>query len=269
MTQSAPIPETDLHAFADGRLSAERAAEVRAWLAEHPDKAAEVVSWQRQNEALHDLFDATADESVPARLDPHRIARMSATGSGSGWHWPRLAAAAMVLLALGGAMGWTANAYLAGPSDRAALIASAVSAHALFVKENRHAVEVAAADGEHLVSWLSNRIERPLTPPDLSADGFDLVGGRLLPGYDGSGPAAQLMYENAARERITVYVTAALPDGRAEREFISRADLEAFFWANERITCTVVGDLPEAQLRDVARKIYTQMSWRPDPVTGT
>jgi anti-sigma factor RsiW len=267
MTQLAPISETDLHALADGQLPPERAAEVEAWLAGRPDKAAEVAGWQRQNEALHGLFDAAAGETVPSRLDPHLIARAPAALAGS--RWPRLAAAAVVLLALGGALGWAANTYLAKVSEREELIASAVSAHALFVKENRHAVEVAAADSEHLVSWLSNRIERPLTPPDLSADGFDLVGGRLLPGYDGGGPAAQLMYENAARERVTVYVTAALPDRRTEREFTSRDNLDAFYWANDRITCTVVGDLPEAQMMDVARKIYTQMSWRPDAATGT
>lgn len=267
MTQSTQVSEADLHAFADGQLSPERAAEVEAWLGERPDKAAEIASWQRQNEALHSLFDAAAGETVPSRLDPHLVAR--APRGLTAASWPRLAAAAVVLLVLGGAIGWGGNAYFAGQSQRAELIASAVSAHALFVKENRHAVEVAAADGEHLVSWLSNRIERPLTPPDLSADGFDLVGGRLLPGYDGGGPAAQLMYENAAKERVTVYVTAALPDRRSEREFTSRDNLEAFYWANDRITCTVVGDLPEAQMMDVARKIYTQMSWRPDPVTGT
>ncbi len=174
----------------------------------------------------------------------------------------------MLLLALGGAIGWAGNSYFSREPVRDELIAAAVSAHALFVQENRHAVEVAAADSEHLTSWLSNRIERPITPPDLSADGFNLVGGRLLPGYDGSAPAAQLMYENAAKERVTVYVTAALADRRTEREFTSRDNLEAFYWANDRITCTVVGDLPQAQMQDVARKIYTQMSWRPDGATG-
>ena len=266
MTQLAPISETDLHAYADGKLASERAAEVEAWLTARPDKAAEVQNWQRQNEAMHALFDGAAGETVPSRLDPHLIARSRAAQAGP--RWPRLAAAAVVLLALGGAIGWAGNSYVSREPVRDELIAAAVSAHALFVKENRHAVEVAAADSEHLTSWLSNRIERPITPPDLSADGFNLVGGRLLPGYDGSAPAAQLMYENAAKERVTVYVTAALADRRTEREFTSRDNLEAFYWANDRITCTVVGDLPQAQMQDVARKIYTQMSWRPDGATG-
>lgn len=262
MTNLAPISETDLHAYIDGQLPPERVAEVEAWLAAHPDKAAELVNWRRQNEALTALFGSTADETVPSRLDPHLIARSPVANRS--FHW-QAAAAAVVTLALGGALGWAGRDFVS-PPPRQELIASAVSAHALYVKENRHAVEVAASEKDHLVSWLSNRVERPITPPDLASDGFTLVGGRLLPGYGSelTGPAAQLMYENAAQERVTVYITAALPDRRTEREFTALNNLDAFYWANDKITCTVVGDLPEAQMRAVARKVYQQLTWRPD-----
>ena len=72
------------------------------------------------------------------------------------------------------------------------------------------------------------------------------------------------MYENAAAERVTVYITAALPDRKNAYEFTSRANLDAFYWANDKITCTVVGDLPEAQMHAVAKKVYQQLTWRPD-----
>src|SRR5690606_5025476 len=92
------------------------------------------------------------------------------------------------------------------------------------------------------------------------------VGGRLLPPVAGAetGPAAQLMYENTAGERVTIFVTAALPDRADAYEFTTRNALDAFYWANDRITCTVVGDLPEAEMRPVARKVYTQLTRRPD-----
>ena len=41
------------------------------------------------------------------------------------------------------------------------------------------------------MTWLSRRLGRQLTAPDLAAQGFDLIGGRLLPAS--TGPAAQLM----------------------------------------------------------------------------
>lgn len=262
MINLAPISETDLHAYVDRKLTPERAAEVEAWLAVRPDKAADVANWRRQNEALGALFGSVADETVPSRLDPHLIARSPARLR---FAFARLAAAAVVVLALGGAIGWFGRT-LVLPTASDELIAAAVEAHALYVKEKRHAVEVAAADRDHLVSWLSNRVERPITPPDLATEGFALVGGRLLPGYEDAtnGPAAQLMYENAAAERVTVFITAALPDGKPAYEFLTRDALDAFYWANDRITCTVVGDLPADQMKVVAKKVYQQLTWRPD-----
>jgi anti-sigma factor RsiW len=262
----APIPEDDLHAYVDGLLPADRAAAVEAWLAEHPDRAIEIARWQRQNEALTALFPPVAPELIPDRLKPRELALRP---RGITLNWPQLAAAAVVVLAIGAGAGWALREFERPPESQG-LIASAVTAHSLYVKENRHAVEVAAADRDHLVSWLSNRVARPINPPDLAPEGFDLVGGRLLPGdydADGSGPAAQLMYQNAANDRVTVYITAALPAEGNAYEFTRHDNLDAFYWSNDRITCTVVGSLPETEMKAVARKIYTQLTWRPDGAT--
>lgn len=259
----APITEDELHAYVDGLLPAGRAAEIEGWLALHPDKAAEVAHWQRQNEAMTALFPPVAPELIPDRLKPRELALRP---RGITLNWTQLAAAAVVVLAIGTGAGWAIRAFDREP-ESTSLIASAVTAHALYVRENRHAVEVAAADREHLVSWLSNRVARPITPPDLAPEGFELVGGRLLPAsYDDPslGPAAQLMYQNAANDRVTVYITAALPAEPNAYQFTSRNSLDAFYWSNERITCTVVGSLPETEMKAVAKKIYTQLTWRPD-----
>jgi anti-sigma factor RsiW len=258
-----PITEDDLHAYADRLLAASRAAEVEAWLAQHPDEAAEIAHWQRQNEALTALFPPVEPKLIPERLRPRKIATRA---GGLTVNWPQLAAAAVVTLAIGTGAGWALREF-ERPPESDSLIALAVTAHALYVKENRHAVEVAASDRDHLVSWLSNRVERPITPPDLATEGFNLVGGRLLPGdYDDadSGPTAQLMYENVANDRVTVYITAALPNEGNAYQFATRENLDAFYWSNDRITCTVVGSLPEAEMKAVAKKIYTQLTWRPD-----
>lgn len=259
----ASISEDELHAYVDGLLPPARAAEVDAWLAGHPEKAAEVEHWQRQNEALVALYPPVTPDNTPDRLKPRQLA-LKPRGVTLGW--PQMAAAAVIILAIGAGAGWALRDF-DRPHGGAGLIASAVTAHALYVKENRHAVEVAAADRDHLVSWLSNRVARPINPPDLAPEGFELVGGRLLPpAYDDgtTGPAAQLMYQNAANDRVTVYITAAVPGEKNAYQFISRETLDVFYWSNDRITCTVVGSLPEEEMRAVAKKIYTQLTWRPD-----
>jgi anti-sigma factor RsiW len=256
-----PDAESDRLAYADDRLPPERRAEVEAVLALNPEQAAEVALWRRQNEALTTLFGSAANEPTPSRLDPHAIAARRASRLRRAW--PRMAAAAMVLLALGGALGWAGHGLLRPQeTPSGALIGEAVSAHKLYVNENRHAVEVAAADHDHLVTWLSNRVERPISTPDLSAEGFALVGGRLLPtdSYVQTGPAAQLMYQNGGSERVTVYITAALPDRASAYRFTTSGRFDAFYWANDRITCTVVGDLPQDRMKLVAGTIYRQLA---------
>jgi anti-sigma factor RsiW len=70
------------------------------------------------------------------------------------------------------------------------------------------------------------------------------------------------MYENATSDRLTVYVTAALPGGKQVASFEKRDGLDAFYWANDTITCTVVADLPKDAMQPVARAVYQQLTWR-------
>ena len=251
-----------LHAYADGQLSEAERAAVERYLAAHPDAAADVEAFRRQNEALAALFPSTANEPVPARLSPQRIA--------SGIRHDRRQAftniaAAVVLVALGSSIGWFGRDY-ATPTKAASdyLIEAAVTAHTLYVKEKTRAVEV-AADAPNLMTWLSNRITTPIDAPNLEAQGYTFLGGRLLPSdpeYGVPSPAAQLMYENADSQRVTLYITAALPDKKEAWQFETRNGIEAYYWANDAVTCTVVADLPEEQLRMLGRKIFEQLTWR-------
>ena len=77
-------------------------------------------------------------------------------------------------------------------------------AHAVYTPEVRHPVEVHADQEAHLTAWLSKRLGAPLKPPALADAGYQLVGGRLLPGATGS--VAQFMYEDASHQRLTLYV---------------------------------------------------------------
>ena len=253
------VTQDTLLAYADGQLPAEEIEAVEAFLAANPDAAAEVALWSRQTDAIATLFAPVAAEPVPARLRPRRLAAEIASHRSRSLGW---AAAAMVLVGLGLGAGWFARP-LFEPANTAStvLIADAVNAHNVFIAENRHAVEVPASDGEHLTTWLSNRLATPLDAPDLSAEGFTLVGGRLLPGtHDIGGRAAQLMYESPASERVTVYVTAALPEGRPAYQFANYDGAEAFYWANARITCTVVGTLPPDRMKALSQAVYRQLT---------
>nr|WP_295887768.1 anti-sigma factor [uncultured Devosia sp.] len=252
------ISRDQLMAYADGQLPPDERAAVDAYLGGNPEAAAEVALLQRQSDAIRTLFGPAGAENVPVRLKPQRLAAEIGRRRIEPWRW---AAAAVVLVGLGLGAGWFVRPLVETRPASATLIADAVNAHAVYVAENRHAVEVGSDDTEHLSTWLSNRLDTTLGMPDLTAEGFTLVGGRLLPGEpDAGGRAAQLMYEDASQQRVTIYVTAALADGKPAYQFASYDGAEAFYWANARITCTVVGTLPEAQMKAVAGAVYSQLT---------
>jgi anti-sigma factor RsiW len=262
MTGKSAITEDILAAYADDRLNAETRAAVEAWLAGHPERAAEIAAWRQQNLDLRAAFPEPAADETPQRLDPRRIARQIDASR------PRrsvIAFAAAAALVFGLGLGWWSNMLLTPrPSVSGSFITAALAAHTIYTAEGRHAVEVGADEEDHLTTWLSNRLDRRLVAPDLTSDGFELVGGRLL--YTADIPAAQLMYENEIGERLTLYFTGEVPDGEAAYRFASRGELAALYWAGEAITCTVVGNLSRAELEDVARKAYEQLTW---PASGS
>ena len=75
MTPAAFVVDTDaLHAYVDGQLTDAQRKAVEAYVAAHPDAAALIAQWTRQNDALNALFASAAKEPVPAQLNPQRIA---------------------------------------------------------------------------------------------------------------------------------------------------------------------------------------------------
>jgi len=93
-----PITEDDLHGFVDQRLEPKRLAEVRAYLAEHPEISARIAGYAEQRETLRAALAPIAEEPLPTHLN---LARMIETRRHprpvSPW-W--LSAAAGVALAL-------------------------------------------------------------------------------------------------------------------------------------------------------------------------
>ena len=254
-----------LHAFADGQLGEAERAAVERYLATHREAAADVDLWQRQNEALRALFPApAANEAVPAGLSPHRIANDTRIARRQSF---MNIAAAITLVVLGSGIGWYGRDYLTPTKAASAyLIEAAVTAHTLYVKEKTRAVEV-AADAPNLMTWLSNRITTPIDAPNLTSDGFTFLGGRLLPSDPEDGlpsPAAQLMYENGEAQRLTIYITAALPDKTEVWVYRKGIGADAYYWSTPTITCTVVASIPEAQVKMLGHKIAEQLTWRAD-----
>lgn len=256
------ITRDTLMAYADGALTPAERVEVDAYLAENAEAAAEVAVMQRQANAIRTLYGPVAAEPVPPRLSVEKL--LQAQQKRRSRIWTR-AAAAIVLIGVGLGSGWLLRGQMDTPGIADRLIADAVSAHTVYVLENRHAVEVNGDDSEHLSSWLSNRLQTKLAMPDLSASGLTFLGGRLLPAPDvPGGRAAQLMYEDSAGARLTLYVTPSLGPGAPRYELATLGLDTALFWADDAISCTITAPYPAEKLQAIARTVFSQLN--PSPI---
>jgi anti-sigma factor RsiW len=137
------------------------------------------------------------------------------------------------------------------------ITADAIAAHRVYSVEVRHPVEVNADQETHLVQWLSKRLGRELTVPDLSPAGFRLMGGRLLPAEDG--PAAQFMYENTSGERLTLYLRVGV-GGETAFRYHEEGGIGAFYWSDEGFGYAIAAKADRELLLRIAELVYKQTS---------
>ena len=282
------------HALVDGRLPPEQAQALQNQLAGDPAAQQTLARWQQQRAQLRALHQDLQHAPVPETLLQAALAAVDgqARQRAAWWRWGGMAAS--VLAAFG--LGWSGHGHwaaqragtaattsaAAAPSASAGWVAMAPAqrfaqqaavAHAVYQPEVRHPVEVTAAQQEHLVQWLSKRLDRPLKVPVLAPLGYDLVGGRLLPGD--SGARAQFMYQNGAGQRITLYLGAlaapaaqapgrgaerpGLPLPQAAFQFTQEGPVPGFYWVDQGFGYALSGQLSRAELLALANSVYQQL----------
>lgn len=271
MKPDSPITEADLHAWVDGQLSAERAREVEAYVAARPEEAARVQAWRAQKQELHALYDPVQDEVVPHRL-------LRAARPDTSWVSRRYAAGVAIAL-VSAATSWFARGALdaeasrlasasAGPPHAASQMAElggfarrAAVAHVVYSPDVRRPVEVGADQEQQLVAWLSKRLGTEIRPPSLQALGYELIGGRLLPGD--AGPVAQFMYHDATGQRLTLYVTREVPKVAGESETAFRfgrdGPVNVFYWVDKNLGYAISGGADRQVLLRVSQEVYRQL----------
>jgi anti-sigma factor RsiW len=253
---NAPVGEDDLQAFIDDRPLGIRLAMVEAYIADHPEITERVAIDRRYRDALRAQLAHKFAEPIPSRL---RISNIRGARRTS---WARrlgTVAAAIAIFVTGAGSGWLARQFQPDrpdsvPAPMAVSVGrEAVAAYRTFVVEVVHPVEVKASSEAHLQQWLSKRLGRPIAAPDLSKFGYQLMGGRLLPG--GSGAAAQFMFDDASGKRLTVYVEAGQETETAFR-FQQDGAASTFAWIDQGFGFAVTAVASRETLLPVAESIY-------------
>ncbi len=286
------VSESELHALVDGRLDPGSRAALLARVAGDATAQVTLRAWQQQRDALAGLHrDLLVAEVPPELLSAARLATNNHQQADRWWRWGGMAAS--VLCAFG--LGWLSHGQLMPPDGTQSSLAAdapqranvrefvhqASVAHMVYAPEQRHPVEVTAAQQDHLVQWLSKRLDRPLKIPDLRAQGYELVGGRLLPGVNGA--RAQFMYQDQKGERVTLYLGAMNAQSKAPANpapgnpvkpgplpatadraetafsFSNEGPVPGFYWVDKGFGYALAGQLSREQLMQLAQAVYGQL----------
>jgi anti-sigma factor RsiW len=254
------VGETELNAYLDGELDAQARVAVEAWLVDRPDEAAHLAALRGDRDALAGIHADIVQEPIPERmraaLSKPPTAAVKTTRT-SFIEYGMRAAASVVLLLVGAAAGWIAHGSAVPPPNGASgFVQHAVSAHVVFTKERRHAVEAKATEA-HLVRWLSRRVGRTLNPPGLKSAGYDLVGGRLV--ADNGAPAAQFMYQNSDKNRLTLYVRSARDAKDTSFRITTERGVSAFYWIEAPYAYALIGTVDRDNLVSLGEIVHTHL----------
>jgi anti-sigma factor RsiW len=253
MNPARPITEDDLQAHVDRRLDPGRAAEVEAYLAAHPEEARRTGAYAAEREALRAHFAPIAEEPVPPELDLSRLIAARRPGRRLSW---QSVAAAVVIFTLGGVGGWTVSEVTRTETGGgAALARQAAEAYRVFGPDMGRPVEIAAADKASLVRWVSNRLQRPVAVPDLSASGYAFLGGRVV--ATPQGPAGMLMYDkDGARIALLMRPMPMRPNLPMSEHRIN--EVAGFVWSVDGLGYSLVGQSDPGALHTLADEARRQ-----------
>ncbi|HWU84413.1 MAG TPA: anti-sigma factor, partial [Rhodocyclaceae bacterium] len=183
-------------------------------------------------------------------------------------------AASLVLLAAGAGGGWIAHQQLHPPIitvaaavPGGALAHQAAIAHVVYSPDVKRPVEIGAEQEDQLIKWLSKRLGADIRPPKLGALGFELIGGRLLPGA--GGPVAQFMYHDQTGQRLTVYVSTENAHNRDTAfRFAQEGPVNVFYWIDGKFGYALSAGIAKDRLAQVATAVYAQYT-QPERQTAT
>lgn len=280
--QQTPITEDEIHAYVDGSLAEHRREEIDRLLEHDEGLATKISDYFSLNSMFHDRYDRVLSEPVPQRLLPPERRRWRDAAN-----WPQFAgmAAALVIgvgIGVGGMMnnvgghalmpgsGGDGHVQRASFTPGESFARQSAVAHVMYAPEVMRPVEVGADREQELVTWVSKRLGTDVRPPILTRVGFELMGGRLLPGDDG--PVAQFMYHDAKGERITLCIShRKISSDTTAFKLYQDGSVNVFYWIDGDFGYAVSGAIDRKVLLELSHDVYSQLTQMGDvkPQTST
>lgn len=251
-----PDVDHDFHAYIDGQLSPEHAAEIEDRLATDPDLRRTVDAMIADRDGIRAAADAldtgpvnlrtAALERQLARRLMRRRWQTALTGPAT-----RQMAAGVALFA----MGWGAHMTLA--PDRVAYpsyVAESLGAHTIFANDVVRPVEFTPEATTVAMEWMSDKLKRQIDSPALDALGLTLIGTRMSGTREG--PLAQFIYEDRSGNRLSLVVMPH-PEGAPEAALtLARHESNSIgYWSDALLDYAIIADTSAVQIETVAAEV--------------
>lgn len=264
--------EIRLCAYIDGELGEAEKTELETLLARDEDAKALYEKLKAGSAFGNTAFEDFLHDPVPLALvrqikqgsgiNP-KAERVTITAANvrSARIWPRVMAASVALVLVGGATGFiigTANK-VAEPTKLASArtwLDDIADYHRIYSRQKERLVEVPASDAPQIETWLASSVGVPFTIPNLTGKGLNFEGARLL--VANSKPVAQLIYRNADGDvfAICFLKDSDSPQSDTFSESI-RDDLGMVSWQRGGASFVVVGPSASVGLHDLAEAVAT------------
>jgi anti-sigma factor RsiW len=153
------------------------------------------------------------------------------------------AAAALLLIAV------------TGPDRDQIVVSDVVSAH-LRSLDGNHLTDVQTGDQQGVKRWLGNRLGASPPVPDLTAQGFSLVGGRI--DYVLGKPVAAIVYRRSGH-LINLFVAQGAEAVRAAR-IATMQGVNVDLWSQRGLNLCAVGEVSADELEEF-RKQFEAVAW--------
>ncbi len=252
-----PISEEELHAFVDDQLDRDASSLTsRATCRSTPMSRAGSPPTGPSARRCVPLSARWRPSRIPPRLDLQLLIQQRLAQRRIPW---RAAAAVLLAFVLGGAGEWFLHFGAPEPTLSISLLSEqAVANHMVYTADRRRPTELGADQRDDLARWVSNRLNHKVAPPDLAADGYSYIGGRLAATPDG--PAGMFMYDDKQGVRLTVFVLPLSGAENSPMQHVESAKVDGVAWIDKGIGYTVVGKLPQEELRRLAEQVRQQLS---------
>jgi anti-sigma factor RsiW len=242
--------ELQMNAYCDGELDPASAIEFERRLADDETLKARYNRLLSLRRAVRSLPQPDLPPGLQARIN----SKLDADGSGlvgrpglvgrlrqRSWSFQALAAAAVFGAVISSSVMLTMERY-----DLREDVARQVVAGHIRAQLAPQPFDVASSDRHTVKPWFTSRLPESPQVPDLAAQGFVLVGGRVdVVGHD---PVATIVYKHAAH---TVSLTTLRPGRSVSDQAIAGYNVRS--WSDAQFTYVAVSDLPSADLASFER----------------